>query len=232
MIKIQQLAPNIDKKIQEWIERQRTRGFAKGLKPSKTICISRKYGCEAYPLAEVLKDLLEEKTKEIWSIWDKTLIELIARDKGIHEELLHSVADGNRQVDRIVAAFAPNWTTKSEAYEIIAQYIVKVARMGNSIIIGRGAEILTKDFPNCYHFRLEAPLEFRIKSIARMTDMTIDEASKVVIENQTKQERFLRSFLSVKAIDASHYHAVFNNERTDIYKIAKAIIGFLEIGEE
>ena len=70
---IDKLIPNIDRRMSTWIKIQGQLKKEPPLKQRPTITISRQFGAEAYPLAEILQDLLQKKTNDSWTIFDKAL---------------------------------------------------------------------------------------------------------------------------------------------------------------
>ena len=47
-------------------------------------------------------------------------------------------------------------------------------------------------------------------------------------ENQQKREAFIESHLRSSVRDVTHYHAVFNRERSGLEEIAASIMSFVE----
>jgi hypothetical protein len=72
----------------EVTRRRELESEARGKVIKPTITISREFGCEAYPMAERLQELLEKKSGEKWVVMDKNLLEEVARDHNLSEELL------------------------------------------------------------------------------------------------------------------------------------------------
>jgi cytidylate kinase len=187
-----------------------------------TITISREFGCEGFPLAEKLKTLLEEQTGEEWVIFDRALIEKIARDIDISPAEIKHIEDRFSFLD-IFSSFRSKSYTKGQVFHKVAEYILKVAKVGNAIIVGRGGAFITKDLENCFHFRLVAPFEFRVSSIAKRLEIEESAAEKFVIENSHKREQFLNDFFSKDINDPSYFHAVFNNEKLNLETITDCI---------
>jgi hypothetical protein len=129
-----------------------------------TLTLSRQFGCEAYPLAESLAEALTKRTGQPWTVFDKALIERVSQETRLSEQLLARLGDETRMLDKLAGAIR-GWHTHTDAYEALVRHIVGAAREGNAIIVGRGGAIVAQDLPNCFHFRLEAPLEYRIASI-------------------------------------------------------------------
>ncbi len=219
----QKLIPNVDRRLGAWIGvRERVRQEPRRA-TSPTITLSRQFGCEGYPLAETLQALLSERTGETWTVFDKALIERVSRETKLSERLFGSIGDQPAFLDAL-ANVVHSWRSQSEAYALLARYIVRIAREGNAIIVGRGGAVVTGELPNCFHFRLEAPREHRIESIRERLGVDRAEADALVTKHEQRRERFLERFLHCSLADTRHYHAVFNTSRSTVERIAQSIV--------
>jgi cytidylate kinase len=193
-----------------------------------TITLSREFGCEAYPLAVNLKETLEKSTKEDWNIFDRDLIEKIRVDNSLNEELLSNIGKRSEFIEELIAKRQPSWKNKSETYKFLAKAIYSISSEGRAIIVGCGAAMITQDIRRAYHFRLIAPENFRIKSIARRTDVPYSEAEKMVSTRHKERKRFFKNFLQSEVVDLNYYHAVYNNDKLSVERIAENILATIK----
>lgn len=221
------LAPNIEKRMSAWSAIQERLSREQPSKPRPAVTISREYGAEAYPLAETLKELLEQKTGDLWTIFDKTLIERVSRDTALSERFLSNLGSASKPIDDIMGTLMPRWTTHNEAYRLLARQVIALATQGNAIIVGRGGAVLTQRFSNCFHFRLVAPLEFRIQSIKRRLNIPFEEARTLVIESQKVRDKFIESFLNCSIADPRYYHCIFDSSKSRTTSIARSILNLM-----
>jgi cytidylate kinase len=222
----EKLIPNIERRMSTWITIQEQLKKKPPLEQRPTITISRQFGAEAYPLAEILQDLLQKKTGDSWTIFDKSLIEKVSRETALSEHFLTNLGDASKIFDALLTML-PGMRTHSDAYKILSHYIIRIALDGNAIIIGRGGAALTQHLSHCFHFRLEAPLEYRIRSIQKRLGITYDEAKSLVIENQKGRERFIESLLNSSIEGTRFYHAVFNSSKSNSLGIARSIMSLV-----
>jgi cytidylate kinase len=222
------LIPNIERRLSAWINVQERAGRAPSRQPHLTITISRQFGCEGYPLAESLKASLDERTGEPWTIFDKAIIERVSRETHLSERLLSNIGDESQVLDKF-ATLIPGWRTHSERYGELARHIVRIAQEGNAIIVGRGGAVVVQSLPNCFHFRLEAPLEHRVQSIQQRLGLGRDEAEALVVENQQSRERFIESFLHCSMADTRYYNAVFNTAKSSVERITRSMLELIPI---
>lgn len=221
-----QLLPSVERRLSAWISvtQRPTPALARGKRP--TITISRQFGCEGFPLAEQLKPLIESRTGETWHIYDKALLELVSERDDLPIEVLSGLGDPTRNVDRF-GFLVPHYVAQSDVFEHIHRHIARLAVAGNAIIVGRGGAIITQKFENCFHFRLEAGLDFRVASMAKRLDISAAAARTLVRKNELAREEFIKECLGASPADRTYYDAVFNNARQGVAEIASAIVAYV-----
>ncbi len=227
------LPTSVEESISGWIRIQEgLRAKAPGkVKRYPTVTISRQYGCEGFPLSLCLQALFEQATGEKWGILDKDLIEKVAQDEHISLRVLQHLEDPSRYLEDY--GFHPRGeTTGDEAFAKMAVSLIHFARSGNAIIVGRGGAILCRKLDNCFHFRLEAGLDWRLSSLAKRMGITLKEAAEQEHHQSKLREHYIRDKFSVDVADRSFYDAVFNNERHSIDEIAAAILAYVRCGWE
>jgi hypothetical protein len=224
------LVPSVDRRLSAWLSVQDRLQRPARQERRPTITLSRQFGCEAYPLAESLADALAARTGRPWTVFDKALIERVSRETRLSEQLLARLGDESRALDKLAGAI-PGWRTHAEAYEALARHIVRIAREGDAIIVGRGGAIVAQDLPDCYHFRLEAPREYRIASIQQRLGVGPEEAAALVDEHQRGREGFIEEFLHCSVGDTRWYHAVFNMSRNPLARTTASILALLPFAD-
>jgi len=220
----ERLIPSVERRLSGWVNLQERLSHQPQTRRARlTITLSRQFGCEGYPLAERLQALMEARSGEPWTIFDKALLERVSHETQLSERLLGHRSEDAHPLD-VLATFMPGWRTHNESHEILARHILHVAREGNAIIVGRGGAVVTRALPNCVHFRIEAPREFRVASIARRLAISEPEAEAMVAEEQHRRDTFIEQFLQCSMADTGHYHAVFNCAKSPLERIAASML--------
>lgn len=219
----QQIIPKVEKRLATWLEiQERNRRLVKpGIEPI-SITISREFGCQGYPLATALQEELERATDFNWTIFDKRLIEMISRDHQISKRLLENLGERSKYLDYVIATLMPGWKSEEEAYRLIARTIFSLARQGNAIFIGRGAYAVTQQLKNCFHYRLIAPMAFRVKTYAALMEIDEQESDAIVQDKSSRRNHFMQDFYN-SLYDGNEFHIIFNNSRMSIKTIAETI---------
>lgn len=225
------LAPSIEKRIEGLIEvsRRNLRGYSVTGKEAArtTITISREFGCEGFPVAERLQVLLTENSGVSWAVMDKALLEEVAKNNDLAEELFQHLGEKNRFLDDMLSTFSPHWRSDKDNYRLLCRQVTALATAGNVIIVGRGGAILTQHMEHTCHFRIIAPQEFKIRSIAKRLCMLPEEAEKLIRKKQKQRDAFIRDFLNRDVADPTLYHLIFNNAKNTVEQMADTMFHYI-----
>jgi hypothetical protein len=219
------LIPSVEQRLKAYHElsnRFRTLETRAPRKP--TITLSREFGCEAFPVAEELVKLAEEITGENWLLVDKSLLDAVAKEHQIPEEVMASLGHDPTWFDQMFGTFTSNWKGDADYYRLLCEQVVMTATAGNAVIVGLGAAIITKSMENCFHFRLIAEHTFKVRSIARRMQIPKQEGELIVLDQQKERDKIIRRLLEADEHDPLLYHAIFNNGRIRNPQIARIIL--------
>lgn len=221
------LVPSIERRLTTWetIQERLTHEQTPKLRP--TVTISRSFGCEGFPLADLLAARFQAATGEPWNVYDKALVETVANKEGVSPRILERLGDAVQGLETL-GLLPSDYYQQLEALGALSRHIAVLAGLGNAIIVGRGGAILSQRMRNCYHFRLDASFGFRAASIARRLELPLSEAEEIVRVNADQRDRFIAQQFKVNAGDLSLYDAVFNNERHPVEAITAAIFAYVQ----
>jgi cytidylate kinase len=98
-----------------------------------------------------------------------------------------------------------------------------IARHGSVVIVGRGANFI---LPAAERFavRVIAPLEARIRNVAREHGCSLEEAEKRVRQRQTRRKEFIRQAFHMDIDDPHHYDLVINTGQMALEAASEAIL--------
>lgn len=225
------LVPSIEQRLAGLIEvnrRVRLADESSIVRSKRTITISREFGCEGYPAAEILKGILEKNSGEPWAIVDRTLVDEVARRHDIAADILHNLGKRPRWLDDMFSSLSTKWKNERDDFQLLARQIVAIAAGGNAIIVGMGGAIVTQSMKGCLHFRIFGSMEFKTASIARRAHVSKAEAVSMIEKRQRARVKFVRDFLDKDINDPNYYHVIFNNDKSSAAQIAQAMAAFLE----
>jgi cytidylate kinase len=218
------LIPALEERLRGFIEvtrrKLREQELGKVERRYPTVTLAREFGCEGYPVAQRLQSLLEKRSGQHWVVMDRALLEEVARNNQLSEDILHEAGNRSRLIDDILSTFSSRWQSDKDYFRLLVRQIAAFAQEGNVILVGRGAPIVTQAIGNCYHFRIVAPLHFRVQSISNRMGISPEQAQDIVVTSQRQREKFLKDFLGRDVAEPTLYHLVFNNARFSADRIA------------
>src|SRR5215475_12339023 len=145
------------------------------IRQTKVVTLSRQAGCGAAAVALNLAKHLQARTPDHeppWTVFDRNLVERVLEEhhlpqrlaKFMPESWTSEIAD---TLDELFGLHPPSWILVRQT----AETILRLAMLGNVIIIGRGANIVTARLAAAFHVRLVAPLERRIIHMQESHDL-------------------------------------------------------------
>jgi hypothetical protein len=224
------LPNSVEERLRGWIRIQEAgRPERAKSRPRPTVTISRQFGCEGFPLAVRLQEVFNQATGEPWTIFDKELLARVAQDEHISPQVLSHLEDPMRFLEDF--GFHPRGLiTGDEAYAKLAAHLLHFAQQGNALIVGQGGAIICRNLNNCFHFRLEAERDWRLRSLADRMGISLAEAGTLEKSSSRSRDHYIREHLNSDVSERTLYDAVFNNERHSVNEIAAAIQGYVKAG--
>ena len=178
------------------------------------ITISREVGAGADAVSERICNILQKSRRfeEVkWTVFDKNLIEKVIEDHNLPEKLSHyleeeKIKEINSVVSELLGLHPSAWLIVHKT----AMTILRLSEMGNVIIIGRGANLVTAHMKNVFHVRLVAPLEDRIKHIQDIFDLSRKDSIKRIKKDDLTRKQYLHHQYNKDIDDKFLYHIIIN----------------------
>jgi cytidylate kinase len=178
------------------------------------ITLSRQTGAGGHTIAERLASRLQTESPKAsppWTVFDRNLVEKVLEDHHLPTRLAsHLPEDRTSQIEDIMGDLfemsPPSW----KLIEQTTETILRLVGLGNVIVIGRGANLVTARLPNVFHVRLVAPLDQRIASIQELRKLTRKAAATAVRDEDRGRARYLKKYFKADIEDPLLYHLVIN----------------------
>ena len=197
------------------------------------ITISREAGSGSGLIAEKLISLLKRSGKNPnreWAVFDKNLIEKVMEDHNLPKQVAKFLGEEKESfITQTMNEIFGVHPSTLKLYHETTETILRLAQIGNCIIIGRGANIITASLKNAYHIRLVAPIELRIKNVQEFYGNTKAEAVEFVKKEDAKRSVFIKDHFNKKAEDPLLYHTIINTGYLSLDEVAKIIAESVKI---
>lgn len=186
---------------------------------NSVVTISRRMGSGARIIAQKLADDLG------WSLWDK--------------ELVNSMAEHGRVSQKVVQAFDEHTVSEIELFarglfgdeqmagfiyaRHLARAVKSIARLGNAIILGRGANLI---LPESLRIRIDESDDLRIQNMMTFEDLTAEQARIKLRNSDRNRRQFLMSLFGREKVDSAIFDLSIwmdnftNDEAVEIIKVA------------
>ena len=193
---------------------------------NRFITISRDEGTLGNEIAQELAARLG------WQLYDKELVNKIADNSHVREELVLQLDEKSCFVrdtilDTILHLFKMPESTAfaSEHYhKSLLKSLATVAAYGNAILVGRGANFVLYWAPQGLHFRFTSSMDIRIQRLSNAWQTTPEIAKWRIQAIDTERREFIRHHFGRDLDDPRFYDAVFNTDRLSIQQVVASIL--------
>jgi len=125
-----------------------------------------------------------------WSLWDRELLDAMAENAHVSRKVVEAFDEKSMsEVEVLVRAFLGAYDMGGFIYlRHLARAVMAVARFGNAVILGRGANFL---LPGALNVRIDASDSLRIENMMRYETLSREEAGKKIRRSDRERNRFL-----------------------------------------
>jgi len=183
------------------------------------ITISRRMGSGARIVAEKLAQDLG------WSLWDKELIDAIAQDAVVSRKVVEAFDEHTiSEIELFARAALGDHEMGDFIYaRHLAKAVAAIAKLGNAIILGRGANIL---LPSALNIRIDASDKIRIENMIKYENLTREQAEAKIHQSDRDREHFLLNTFSREKVARARFDLTIwmdeftNDDAVEIIKTA------------
>ncbi len=204
-------------------ERKRIQGPA--------ITLSRETGAGADVIADMICEILQSKVRNDfvkWTVFDRNLIEKIIEDHNLPGQIAKYLEEDkfnaiNNTVNELLGLHPPEWLLIHKT----TQTIMQLASLGNVILVGRGANVITAQMPNVLHVRFVAPLHDRIKHIREKFDLSEHDAQERIKKDDAMRRHYLYHHYRKEIEELYLYHLIINTHFVPYKEAAELVCSYL-----
>jgi cytidylate kinase len=196
------------------------------------ITISRELGSEGDKIADLLCEGLG------YCRVDKALLMQIAEEAGIDIEAVQELEKSFTKRARLVSgemtslyrkqasAFERPGAIDDKTYaEVLVETVKDYARAGEALIVGRGGQMILRDWDNAVHVRLYAPIEVRTSRIAQREGLDEASALRMVKQSDEQKRQYIRHMHNnADWRNLKYYHLAMDTSRIPPETAAEMIL--------
>ena len=196
------------------------------------LTIEREYGSGGRLIGKKLSEILEVP------FYDKELIAIAAKQSGMSEEvfakaderasssLLYSLVMGS------YTSVANNMPINDKLFLLQADIIKEAAKKGPFVIVGRCADYVLRDEPNCLNLFLQAPKKIRMRRAVEEYGVEADKAADAVAKKDKQRGNYYNFYSNRKWGDMQNYDLILDTHTFGLQGSVDIILRALEEKEK
>jgi len=159
-----------------------------------------------------------------WTVFDRNLVGKVLEDHHLPSRLARfmpedRISELSDTMDELFGLHPPSWALVRQTSETI----LRLAELGNVILIGRGAHVITSKLPHVFHVRLVGSLARRIQHMQELEHLTYAAARAFVLGEDRGRRRYLKKYFGKDIDDPLLYHLVINTDLVSYDEAARMI---------
>ena len=192
----------------------------------KIITISREFGSGGRTVGHLVADKLGIP------FYDKELVDQIALESGFAPKFIEEHGEHSPGKSLFSYAFIPQGvpgvmnglSTADFLWNIQCSVILQLAEKGPCVIVGRNADYILKDRPDCLHAYIHADLDYRADRIVRLYGES-EKSPQARLQEKDKRRRVNYQHYTGRTWgQAQNYDICLNSGRLGIEQCADIII--------
>lgn len=199
-----------------------------GASNSLFITISRQAGAGGITIARLLARYLnrhDEKAPIPWTVFDRNLVAEVIRSHQLPawtERFMteQKISEFDDLLGEILKIHPAKWTLVRDT----SQTILHLSELGHVILVGRGANLITRKQPGGLHVRLISSVEKRLKHLEQYFGFTPGKAAEFLKAEDGGRKNYIKHYFGKDIEDPLLYDLVINTDDVS-YEEASRIIG-------
>ncbi len=168
--------------------------------------------------------------------YDRELMNLAAKESGFSEKFFEENDEKkgffkglfNVQTSHLSGGsmYKTNFSQES-LFQFQSEAIIKAAREGSCVFVGRCADYVLRDFGNTVNIFISAPMSFRIEQIMNKQHLDPEAALKFIEQKESKRAAYYNYYTGKKWGAAESYDLCIDTSILGIMETEKLIADFI-----
>ena len=190
------------------------------------VTLSRQTGSGALIVAEKLAEYLQARVPggRVWTVFDRNLVQRVLEDHNLPRQLAQFMPEDRISAieDMLEESLGLHPSASTLVHET-SETILKLAEVGNVIIVGRGAGVITSRLPHVFHVRLCGSVEKRVERVQFYMKLDKKAALQFVETEDRGRRRYLKKHFGADIENPLLYHLTVNTDRINLSDVASLI---------
>ncbi len=195
------------------------------------ITISRQTGAYGLTMAAKLSEYLQKHDRRKhcpWTAFDKNIIEKVIEQHNLPDTFTpyfseSVVSEIDDTLEELFGVHPSQWALVHR----MSETILHLAQLGYAIIVGRGANIITRKLSKGVHLKLIGSIEKRIEHVQEYYKLSKEQAKKFIVDEERGREHYLRKYFNKNFNDPLLYDLVINMDAVSPDEAVKAVAGLV-----
>jgi hypothetical protein len=194
------------------------------------VTVSREAGSGGASFGRLLARVLntDGANGATWTVFEGNILAQMLRSNHLPTRFARflpedRVPEVNAAVGELVGLHPSLWLLVEKINETMRQ----LARRGNVILVGRGANFATRDLPHGVHIRLVAPPAHRARYLQQMYNIPHQEAVQANAKCDVARRRYVKSHFDADVADPSLYDFVINTAKIPFSQATRLVAAHL-----
>ncbi len=168
--------------------------------------------------------------------YDKEILNLAAKESGFSEEFFEKNDEHRGFFQSLFHMHTPlisddnfynNKFSQESLFQIQSDAILKAARQGSCVFVGRAADYVLRDFDNTVNVFISADMEERIKTVSERQNIDSEAAQKFINEKENDRAAYYNYYTGKKWGDSCSYDLCINTSVLGLEKSEQFIASFI-----
>ena len=169
--------------------------------------------------------------------YDRELLNLAAKESGVSEKFFeqHDEKRGflkglfNMQTSHFSGGsmYKTNFSQES-LFQFQSDAIIKAAKEGSCVFVGRCADYVLRDFPNTVNVFVSASMEYRVSQIMNKQHLDEDSAMAFIEKRESERAEYYNYYTGKKWGHAASYDICIDSSVLGILESEKIIAAFIK----
>ncbi len=168
--------------------------------------------------------------------YDKEILSLAAKESGFSEKFFERNDEHKGFMKVLFSPFAPlmgngdpyaNQLSDESLFKFQSDAIRKAATEHSCVFVGRCADYILRDFPNCVNIFITADMPDRIKRLSELLGISEKEAEKRCLDGDEKRAKYYNYYCAKTWGCADSYDLCINTSATGIDTTSDIVEDFI-----